>query len=129
MARVPVRPANCARLAAGGIALTYGLGALAVARGPGEFTTYAGRSDLAAVLAVLAGLALVAAGLVTSLVRPAGWIGDLALLAGVAWFAPFWAGWKGGPPLVLSLGMLAAGFAFPLLLHLVLAYPTGRLGS
>jgi signal transduction histidine kinase len=129
VARVPVRPANRARLVAGAIALTYGLGALALARGPGEFTTYAGRTDLAAALAVLSGLALVAAGLVTSFARPAGWIGDLALLAGVVWFAPFWAGWKGGPPLVLSLGTLAAVFAFPLLLHLVLAYPTGRLRS
>jgi hypothetical protein len=34
-----------------------------------------------------------------------------------------------GPPLVLSLGTLAAGFTFPLLLHLVLAYPSGRLRS
>ena len=129
MARVPVRPANLARLAAGAVALAYGLGALAVARGPGELTTYAGRSDLAAALAVLAGLALVAAGLVMSFTRPAGPIGDLALLAGFVWFAPFWAGWKGGPPLVVSLGTLAAGFAFPLLFHLVLAYPSGRLAS
>ena len=129
MARVPVNPANLARLAAGALALAYGLGAVAVARGPGELTTYAGRSDLAAALAVAAGLALVAAGLVVSLARPAGRVGDLALLAGVVWFAPFWAGWKGGPPLVLSLGTLAAGFVFPLLLHLVLAYPSGRLRS
>jgi signal transduction histidine kinase len=129
VATLSVRPANLARLVAGGVALAYGLGALAVARGPGELTTYAGRSDLAATLAVLAGLALVAAGLVTSFARPAGRIGDLALLAGLVWFAPFWAGWKGGPPLVLSLGTLAAGFAFPLLLHLVLAHPTGRLRS
>jgi signal transduction histidine kinase len=127
VARAPVHLANFARLAAGAIALAYALGALAVARGPGELTTYAGRSDLAAALAVLAGLALVAAGLVTSFARPAGRIGDLALLAGLVWFAPFWAGWKGGPALVLSLGTLAAGFVFPLLLHLVLAYPTGRL--
>ena len=129
MARVPLRPANLAWLAAGSVVLAYGLGALAVARGPGELTTYAGRSDLAAALAVVAGLALVAAGLVMSFARPAGRIGDLALLAGVVWFAPFWAGWQGGPPLVLSLGTLAAGFVFPLLLQLVLAYPTGRLRS
>jgi hypothetical protein len=128
VARVPVRPANLARLAAGVVVLAYGLGAFAVARGPGELTTYAGRSDLAAALAVTAGLALVAAGLVTSFGRPAGRIGDLALLAGLVWFAPFWTGWTGGPPLVLSLGTLAAAFAFPLLLHLVLAYPSGRLG-
>jgi signal transduction histidine kinase len=124
-----LRPANVARLVAGAGVLAYGVGALAVARGPGELTTYAGRSDLAATLAVVAGLALVTAGLVTSLTRPAGRIGDLALLAGVAWFAPFWAGWRGGPPLVVSLGTLAAGFAFALLVHLVLAYPTGRLRS
>jgi signal transduction histidine kinase len=129
VARVRVRPANLARLAAGAVALAYGLGALAVARGPGELTTYAGRSGLAAALAVLAGLALVAAGLVASFTRPAGRIGDLALLAGLFWFAPFWAGWKGGPSLVLSLGTLAAGFVFPLLLHLVFAYPSGRLPS
>jgi signal transduction histidine kinase len=36
-------------------------------------------------------------------------------------------GWDGGLSLVRSLGMLAAGFTFPLLLHLVLAYPGGRL--
>ena len=129
VARIRVLPANLARLAAGAAALAYGLGALAVARGPGELTTYAGQSDVAAALAVVAGFALVASGLVTAFARPAAWIGDLALLAGVAWFAPFWAGWKGGPPLVLSLGTLGAGFAFPLLLHLVLAYPTGRLRS
>ena len=129
MARVPVRPANLARLAAGVAALACAFGALAVARGPGEFTTYAGRSSLAAALAVVAGLVLVAAGLATAFARPAVRIGDLALLAGFFWFAPFWAGWKGGPPLVLSIGTLAAGLAFPLLLHLVLAYPTGRLRS
>jgi signal transduction histidine kinase len=126
---VSVRRANIARLAASAVALAYGLSALAVASGPGELTTYAGRSELAAALAVGAGLALVAAGVVTSFARPAGRIGDLALLAGFVWFAPFWAGWNGGPPLVLSLGTLAAGFAFPLLVHLVLAYPNGRLRS
>jgi signal transduction histidine kinase len=129
VARVPVRLANLARLAAGVAALAHGLGALAVARGPGEFTTYAGRSNLAAAFAVAAGLALVAAGLVRSFARGAGRIGDLALFAGAVWFAPFWAGWRDGPPLALSLGTLATGFAFPLLFHLVLAYPTGRLRS
>jgi signal transduction histidine kinase len=129
VAHVPIRTANPARLAAGAGALAYGLGALTVARGPGELTTYAGSSNIAAALAVGAGLSLVAAGLVTSLARPAGRIGDLALLAGFVWFAPFWAGWSSGPPLVRTLGTLAANFAFPLLLHLVLAYPSGRLRS
>ena len=69
MARVAVPPADLARLAAGAVAGAYGLGALAVARGPGETTTYAGESEFAAALAVLAGLALVAAGVATSLAR------------------------------------------------------------
>jgi signal transduction histidine kinase len=124
---VLIQRVNLARLAAGPVALAVGLGALAVARGPGRFTTYAGRSGLAASLTVAAGLALVVAGLVTSFSRPTGRTGDLAVLAGLIWFAPVWVGWDKGPPLVRSLGMLAAGFTFPLLLHLVVAYPSGQL--
>jgi len=124
---VLIRRGNLARLAAGPVALAVGLGALAVAQGPGRFTTYAGRSGLTATLIVAAGLALVVAGLVTSFSRPAGRIGDLAVLAGLVWFAPVWVGWDKGLLLVRSLAMLVAGFAFPLLLHLVVAYPSGRL--
>ena len=119
--------ANLARLAAGPVALAFSLGALAVAQGPGRFTTYAGGSGLAATLTVVAGLALVLAGVVTAFGRRAERIGDLAVLAGLVWVAPVWVGWDKGSPLVRSLGMLAAGFIFPLLLHLVLAYPSGRL--
>ena len=126
MTAVLIQRVKLARLAAGPLALAFGLGALAVARGPGRFTTYAGRSGLAATLTVTAGLALVLAGLVTAFNRPAGRMGDLAVLAGLIWFAPVWVGWDKGPPLVRSLGMLAAGFAFPLLLHLVLAFPGGQ---
>jgi signal transduction histidine kinase len=119
--------ANLARLGAGPVALAVGLGALAIAQGPGRFTTYAGASDLAATLTVAGGFALVLGGLATAFSRPAGRLGDLAVLAGLVWFAPVWVGWDKGPPLVRSLGMLAAGFTFPLLVHLVLAYPSGRL--
>jgi signal transduction histidine kinase len=122
-----IQRGNLPRLAAGPAALAVGLGTLAVALGPGWFTTYGGRSSLAATLIVAAGLALVVAGLVTSYSHPAGRIGDLALLAGLVWFAAVWVDWDKGPPLIRSLGMLAAGFAFPLLLHLVVAYPSGRL--
>jgi signal transduction histidine kinase len=118
---------SLARLAAGPVALALALGAIAIAQGPGRFTTYAGHSGLAATLTAAAGLALVVAGLVTSFSRPAGRIGDLAVLAGVVWFGPVWVGWDKGPPLIRSLGMLAAAFLFPLLLHLLLAYPSGRL--
>ena len=127
MIAVLIQRANLARLAAGPVGIALGLGALAVAQGPGRFTTYAGRSGLAATLTVAAGLALVVAGLITAFGRRAGRIGDLAVLAGLVWFAPVWVGWDRGPPLVRSLAMVAAGFTFPLLLHLVLAYPGGRL--
>jgi signal transduction histidine kinase len=124
---VLIRRANLARLAAVPAVLAVGLGALAIAQGPGRFTTYAGRSDLDTALTVAAGLALVAAGLVTSFSRRTARIGDLAMLAGLVWFAPVWVGWDKGLPLVRTLGMLVAGFTFPLLLHLVVAYPSGRL--
>jgi signal transduction histidine kinase len=127
MTAVSTQRVNLARLAAGPAALAVGLGALAVAQGPGRFTTYPGHSGLTATLTVVAGLGLVGAGLVTSFSRPAGRVADLAVLAGLVWFAPVWVGWDKGPPLVRSLGMFAAGFAFPLLLHLVVAYPSGRL--
>jgi signal transduction histidine kinase len=127
MTAVLIQRGNLARLAAGPVALAVSLGALAIAQGPGRSTTYAGHSSLTATLTVAAGLALVGAGLVTAFDRPAARIGDLAVLAGLVWFAPVWVGWDKGPSLTRSLAMLAAGFTFPLLLHLALAYPSGRL--
>ena len=118
-----VRPA---RLAAVPLGPAVAVGALLIAAGPGMFTTYAGRSGLAAGLMVAAGLALVLAGLLASLTSQAGPAGDLAVLAGLVWFAPVWVGWELGPPLVRTIGMLAAGFAFPLLFYLVLTFPGGR---
>jgi signal transduction histidine kinase len=81
------------------------------------------------VLGLVAGFGLVGAGLLTSFTRHEGRLGDLALLASFVWFAPVWIGWQEGPALIRSLGMIAAGFAFPLLVHVVLAHPSGRLGS
>jgi signal transduction histidine kinase len=127
MTAVLIRWGKLARLAAGPVALAVSLGALAIAQGPGRSTTYAGRSNLTATLAVAAGLALVGAGLVTALDRRTARIGDLAVLAGLVWFAPVWVGWDNGPSLLRSLAMLVAAFLFPLLLHLALAYPSGRL--
>jgi signal transduction histidine kinase len=118
-----------ARLAAASVVLVLALGAVAVARGPGRFTTYAGRSDLAATLTVAAGLALALAGLSTLLTRRRQPIGDLALVAALLWFARVFVGWQVGPPLVRSFAMLLAGLSFPLLFHMVFASPTGRLRS
>jgi signal transduction histidine kinase len=126
---VPSRLAAPARLAAGLAGLAAAVGALAVAEGPGRSTTYAGRSAAGAVLAVCAGLALIAAGLVICLGPRPRRVGDLAVLSGFTWFAPVWAAWQNGPPLIPSLVMALGGFTFPLIVHLVLAYPDGRAGS
>ena len=68
MVPVLVQRANLARLVAGPVALAFSLGGLAVAQGP-RLTTYAGHSGLAATLTVVAGLALVLAGLIMSFSR------------------------------------------------------------
>ena len=125
MARSSNRWGAEARLAFGLLAVVSGLVALAIAQGPGRATTYAGHSDVALTLGLGAGFALVLAGVITSF-GPARRIGDLALLAGVVWFAPVWVGWEGGPSLVRSLGMLSAGFFLALVFHLALAYPGGH---
>ncbi|SRR6266851_582371 len=132
---VPVRLAAPGRLAvpvhlgAGLAGLAAAAGSLAVAAGPGRSTTYAGSSAAGAALALSAGLALNAAGMAICLERRPGRTGDLALLAGLCWFAPVWVAWQDGPPLIPSAAMVAGGFTFPLIVHLVLTHPTGRVGS
>src|SRR5215472_1692233 len=126
---VPARIVGPARVAAGLAGLAAGAGALAVAAGPGRATTYAGSSAAGAALTLSAGASLIAAGLVICLARRPGRTGDLTLLAGVCWFAPVWVAWQDGPLLVPSVAMVAAGFTFPLIVHLVLTHPTGRAGS
>jgi signal transduction histidine kinase len=125
----PGRLAAPVRAAAALAGLAVAAGALAVAAGPGRATTYAGSSAAGTALTVCAGLGLIAAGLVICLARGPGRTGDLALGAGVCWFAPVWVAWQDGPPLITSIAMVAAGFTFPLIVHLVLTHPTGRAGS
>jgi len=119
-----------ARVAAGLAGLTAAAGALAIAAGPGQATTYAGISAAGAVLTACAGVGLIAAGTVIGLGRGSRRrAGDLALLAGLTWFAPVWVAWQDGPPLIPSIAMVAAGFTFPLIVNLAVAYPTGRVSS
>ncbi len=118
-----------ARASAALLVVAAGIGTLVVAEGPAKATSYAGSSVPAAILTVAAAFALAGAGLAVSLTRPTQRIGDLAILAGFVWFAPVWIGWQGGPPLVRSLAMITAGFTLPLLIHIVLAHPSGRIVS
>ena len=95
----------------------------------GPPTTYASASGLAGAADVLAGLSLLAAGLAALIARPRGSTALVATLAAAAWLAPGWVGWEGGAPLLRSLGMVVALFLPPLLFHLVLAAPSGRVPS
>jgi len=92
-------------------------------------TTYGSASGLAWAADVLAGASLLAAGLALTIVRRRAWIGIVAVLAGAVWFAPDWVGWEEAAPLLRSAAMVVGPFLAPLLLHLVLAAPTGRLDS
>jgi signal transduction histidine kinase len=92
-------------------------------------TTYSGASTLAGGASVLAGLTLLAAGLAALIARPRGSTALVATLAAVAWLAPDWVGWESGAPVLRSLGMVVAPFLPPLLFHLVLAAPSGRVPS
>jgi signal transduction histidine kinase len=125
----PGRLATPVRVAAGLAGLALTAGGLAIAEGPGRATTYAGSSAAGTALTVCAGLGLVAAGLMIRLAGRPGRTGDLALGAGLCWFAPVWVAWQDGPPLIPSIAMVAAGFTFPLIVHLVLTHPTGRAGA
>jgi signal transduction histidine kinase len=118
-----------ARAALGVLALGAAVGAYVIAEGPGRSTTYAGTSTAAAVLWFCAGLGLIATGLLLTDRRSSGASAELALAAGLTWFAAAWVAWQEGPPLVRSSATVLAAFTFPLLVQLVLSYPAGRLQS
>jgi signal transduction histidine kinase len=117
-----------ALLALGGLGLATSIGGLAIAEGPGRATTYVGASSWGAAVTVTAGGGLMLAGIVLAFERR-GYSDLLALAAGLTWFAPLWIGWQNGSPLVRSLAPVIAALTFPLLLHLVFAWPEGRLPS
>jgi signal transduction histidine kinase len=104
-------------------------GALALAEGPARSTTYAGTFTAGAALILCAGLGLLAAGALTLVGRGSARIADLALASGFLWFAPVWVAWQEGPALVRSVAAGLGPVTFPLLVHLILAFPSGRLSS
>jgi signal transduction histidine kinase len=118
-----VRRANVLWIAAGAAGLACALASLAVALGPGEFTTFAARTPA---LATLVGLGLFGAGVASAFGSPGRRTGGLFLIAGAIWFAPVWVGWSDGPPVIRALGALAVPFLVPVVVHLVSTYPGGR---
>src|SRR4051812_16925619 len=91
-------------------------------------TSYSGASPAADLADALAGLGLVLAGAVAWMRSRLRTLGLVAMLAGLAWLAPDWEGWNGASPALRSVGAIASPFYLPLLLHLAVAVPYGRMG-
>jgi signal transduction histidine kinase len=116
---VPARHVALSLVGAG--ALCYIGVAMSTARRSGTTSTYSGHSLALAWWFGVAGLALFAAGVVTAAVGRRLAIGVLAIVAGMLWFGPVWEGWRGGPELIRTLGMVATGFVLPVLIQLVVS--------
>jgi signal transduction histidine kinase len=113
------------------VAGLYAAASLAVALDfdPNAPTTYAAAAPGLALVGMVAGLALLAAGCAVAWDGRAGSLGVVAVLLGAVWLAPAWVGWETGPALVRSAAMAAAPFFLPLLVHLVLASPGGHVSG
>ena len=120
-----------ARLAIPALAIVCAVSAVLASDTRVDFggTSYSGASPAADAADALAGLGLVLAGALAWMRSRTRTLGLVAMLAGLAWLAPDWVGWNGASPLLRSVGAVASPFYLALLLHLVLAVPSGRLGT
>jgi signal transduction histidine kinase len=92
----------------------------------GTATTYAGTSVAATVAFLVAGLGLAAAGGLAVGDPGTGSLPALCIAASASWFAAAPVGWEDGPAFLRSTGVPAAVLLVPVLLHVVVAAPTGR---
>lgn len=109
-----------------GLALAFASVALGRAH-PGWW--FAGESDTASVLELLAGLALIGAGAAAWRRRPISRFGPLLFLAGLAWFVPEWNNPAIGSAPLFTAGLVLGAACPPLVAHAALGYPGGRLRS
>lgn len=88
--------------------------------------SYGSTSGFAASVGLMAGLALLAAGIVGIAARRP--VAPVALAPAIAtsWWATDIVGWAGAPPLVRSLAMVATAFVLPLVVHVAAAFATAR---
>jgi signal transduction histidine kinase len=112
------------------VAVVFGALSVAVVADFGEAPlSYASTSTTAAILDLIAGLGLVAAGAFHWWTHQRGSIGVLTALVGVVWLSADWIAWADGPPVARSAAMVVAPFLVPLVLHLGVAFPTGTVHS
>ncbi|WP_433200265.1 sensor histidine kinase [Dactylosporangium sp. CS-047395] len=108
-------------------ALAAGLGSTVIAGPDRLITTYAATGPVAATAELGVGWALLVAGSVTWLSRGGRSVAVLVAAIGTVWLSPVWAGWYSGPLAVRSVAMLLPPMMGPLLIHLTLTAPAGRL--
>jgi signal transduction histidine kinase len=84
-----------------------------------------GASDPVAALPALFGVLYVATGLVAWARRPHNRIGTLLVAAGVAWIG--WGLRAADVPVLAAVGLLCESLPFAIVVHLLLAFPSGRL--
>jgi signal transduction histidine kinase/PAS domain-containing protein len=105
---------------------------LGLAAGAGSFavTVTSDHIDvprLTAVLVLLTGWSFIAAGLIARTRRPHNRTGLLMIAVGFGWFAG--APYAANDSLLWTIGVALSAVAGGFLIHLLLAYPSGRLGS
>ena len=81
-------------------------------------TSYPAVSTAAAGVALVAGLGLIAVGMVGVWDRASLAVGPVTTGLGVVWLAPVWVGWDGGVSAARSVAMLVVPFSPALLVHL-----------
>ena len=123
-------PAGRACLALPGACLVFGgFTLLVVGARSVPPTSYAAAWSVAHLAGDVTGVALLVAAAITTVVRPRGSVAPLTAAIGVAWWASEWVGWEDGPPAARSVAMVVAPLLVPLVVHLLLAYPAGRVGG
>lgn len=109
--------------------LAFGFGGLCVAvvthRDPTP-RAYSAISTPAAIIDLTAGLGMILAGARSWRYHQRRLIGLLTALIGVAWLSADVIGWADGPAIVRSIAMVIEPFILPLLVHLFVAFPSGR---
>ncbi|MEP7113534.1 MAG: histidine kinase [Ilumatobacteraceae bacterium] len=103
------------------------VGVVADLRGSG--LAYSSESTGASLMTLFAGLGLIVAGAVHRFTHRRGGLGVLAAALGLTWLAAEWIGWSDGPAWVRSAGMIVAPLYVPIVVHMVLAIPNGRIAG
>jgi signal transduction histidine kinase len=117
--------AGAARLAVLSAGLAFGALSVALARGEPAFS-FAGASALRGAAELIAGYGLLAVGLVAWARRGEGRLAAILITASFAWFVLEWNNPGNGSAFVFTVGLVLYVAAPPIVAHVALGYPGGR---